>query len=437
MSQLLAISKNTFMQTVRQPIYGIIVLATLGGLALAPSMTGWTLDDDDKMLRDLGLSTLLVQGLFMACFAASTVLNAEIEDKTALTSAAKPVQRVILILGKYVGVFGALLVAHYMAGIAFFMIMRHGVLQTSSDTSDITVLIFGPGLMLLVLIAAGVANYVLDWRYLPSVIGLALPAATLGTLVLLVVDRDWKLNSFEVSQSMDNLPAEVVRDGALRDIIEIRPLEGHGVIEGNRARLVRSLWQGSISDDDRAYLLALAPDHRGWVIDVNLLIKACRTQMEGVEIFKAGVLIIGAIGLLTGIALVISTRFGMITTFVVCILAVGIGLTTDHYLLPRAHVANAEVERARQRAAAAESAGTVRPQAAEDAVDAPIPEDKNWADYAYALLPNFQMFWMVDALSDDRLIPWSYVGSAFSYAGLYILALLALAAALFETRELG
>ena len=52
------------------------VQATLGGLALAPSLTGWTLDNDDKMLRDIGLSTLLIQGLFLTCFAASAICSA-------------------------------------------------------------------------------------------------------------------------------------------------------------------------------------------------------------------------------------------------------------------------------------------------------------------------------------------------------------------------
>ena len=70
MNPLLAIAKNTYLQAVRQPAYGIIVLVTLGGLAMSPFYTGWTLDDDNKMLRDIGLSTLLIQGLFLSCFVA-------------------------------------------------------------------------------------------------------------------------------------------------------------------------------------------------------------------------------------------------------------------------------------------------------------------------------------------------------------------------------
>ena len=44
---------------------------------------------------------------------------------------------------------------------------------------------------------------------------------------------------------------------------------------------------------------------------------------------------------------------------------------------------------------------------------------------------------MVDALNENRLIPFEYLGSALGYAGLYILAALLLAMALFETREVG
>ena len=158
------------------------------------------------MLRDIGLSTLLIQGLFLSCFAACTVLDTEIEDKTVLTVAAKPVSRWQFILGKYLGVLGALAAAHYLGGIAFFMTMRHGVLQTARDTSDPTVLILGPGVMALVVIAAGVMNYLYERRFLPTVFGLAVPLMTLSTTVLLVIDRDWKFKAFETTQTMDNLP---------------------------------------------------------------------------------------------------------------------------------------------------------------------------------------------------------------------------------------
>lgn len=404
MRQLFAIVKNTFLQTVRQPIYGIIVLVTLGGLMLAPSVTGFTLDDDDKMLRDIGLSTLLLQGLFLACFAASSGINTEIEDKTVLTSAAKPVGRFVFILGKYVGVLAAVGAAQYLAGIAFFMVMRHGVLQTAADSSDMTVIVFGPFALIAILLAATAFNYVFDWRFLPTVISLAVPVGTLGVCILLAVDRNWKVQSYEVKQTMDNLPPEINDPALFKGIIEFRPLEGQGMIAGNHGHLVRSVWKGPINDEDRAYLMGLA-EMPQWKKDVNFLVIETRKK-QGPDMFKAGVLVFAAISVLTSVAVAISTRLGMVATYVGGILVACLGLTSDYYLMPFTQSARTD-----------------------------------WlatlAKWVYPLVPNFQVFWMIDALSEDRIIPWGYIVNAYGYAVLCSLAFVALAAALFETREVG
>jgi hypothetical protein len=399
MSRVVAISKNAFLQTVRQPVYGIILLATLGGLALAPSITGWTLDDDNKMLRDIGLSTLLIQGLFLACFAASSVLDVEIEDKSVLTVAAKPVPRWQFVLGKYLGVLGALTAAHYLAGMAFYMTMRHGVLQTARETSDPTVLVLGPGIMLLVLIVAAVLNYIYDWRFLPTVFTLVLPLWTLSTVVLLVIDRDWKIRSFEITQTMDNLPPEVTDPTVLKGIVVFRPLPGDSQIQGHRGLLVRREWDGPINDADHKYLLGLT-DQLQWKRDVDFLVTESR-KAQGLEIFKAGVLVLVALTILSSLAVAAATRLGMIANFVVCLAAIMAGLAADQIIKPIAEAG------------------------------------ETWASIVYRAIPNFQCFWMIDALSDNRVIPWSYLASAASYGVLYALALLLLGMALFETREVG
>jgi hypothetical protein len=399
MNQLIAIAKNTFLQTIRQPVYGIIVLVTLGGLAMAPSITGWTLDDDNKMLRDIGLSTLLIQGLFLSCFAACSVLDAEIEDKTVLTVASKPVSRWRFIFGKYLGVLGALTAAHYLAGIAFFMTLRHGVLQTARDTSDPTVLILGPGMMLLVLIIAGVMNYLYERRFLPTVFVLAIPLMTLSTTILLVIDRDWKFKAFETTQTMDNLPPEAVNPESLNGICEFRPLAGESQIEGHRGLLVRKDWQGPINDADHTYLLNLS-DSLQWKRDVDFLVQETR-KVQGPEIFKAGVLLLVALAMLAGIAVAAATRVGVVATFVISFAAILAGLASDQVIKPLAEAGS------------------------------------TWAAIAYRIIPNFQFFWMIDALADNRVIPWSYLGFAAGYGLIFAAGAVLLSMALFETREVG
>jgi hypothetical protein len=403
MFQLQAIARNTFLQTLRQPLYGIVVIVALGGMALAPSLTGWTLDDDNKLLRDLGLSTLLIQGLFLACFGASSALDQEIEDKTILTIVAKPLARPLLVIGKYLGLIGAIGAAHYLTSIAFFMALRHGVLQSAAEKSDLTVLALGPGVMLLVAIAAATLNYILEWRFLPTLVNLALPALTLSAVVLLVFDRDWKLQRWEVVQTMDDLPPEATEAESLKGIVEFRPLPGDQQLQGHRGFLVRKAIYGPISPGEQDHLLKMSPSLR-WKSDVNFLADSSRAiggMPQRIELIKAIVLILGALAVLTAIAVAASSRIGMVGTFLVCLIVLSAGLCSDQILRPL--------------------------------VDAGV----GWAQAAYRVIPNFQVFWMVDALSDEQVIPWRYVAGGWVYAAAFATAVLMAGVALFETREVG
>ena len=55
----------------------------------------------------------------------------------------------------------------------------------------------------------------------------------------------------------------------------------------------------------------------------------------------------------------------------------------------------------------------------------------------YTLFPNWQLFWLADAVASGKgAFHWGYVGKAFAYASLYLGAVLCVAVALFEDREL-
>lgn len=60
-----------------------------------------------------------------------------------------------------------------------------------------------------------------------------------------------------------------------------------------------------------------------------------------------------------------------------------------------------------------------------------------WASALYAVTPNWQIFWIGDALETGKTdYYWGYVGMGFGYTVFYVGAVLALAVALFEDREL-
>lgn len=59
------------------------------------------------------------------------------------------------------------------------------------------------------------------------------------------------------------------------------------------------------------------------------------------------------------------------------------------------------------------------------------------ARVAYALLPNFQPFWVADQLAAGAAVPWSQVGGALAYGLLATGGLVTITTAVFESRQLG
>jgi len=60
-----------------------------------------------------------------------------------------------------------------------------------------------------------------------------------------------------------------------------------------------------------------------------------------------------------------------------------------------------------------------------------------WGSILYTVTPNWQNFWLADALDAGRnTFQWGYVSKAFAYAICYVGAALAIATAMFEDREL-
>lgn len=124
---------------------------------------------------------------------------------------------------------------------------------------------------------------------------------------------------------------------------------------------------------------------------------------DGVDwrIIGVVVLILFAIWILAAVALACSTRLDIIPTLVICSGVFLLGLMSD-YLLGR-----------------------------------PAAEGSLIANVFYNIIPNWQQFWLADALEKDKPgIPFQYVGLAFAYMVCYTGAALSAALWLFEDREL-
>ncbi len=204
MRQLWSITHNTFMQTVRQPIYGILILIAFGVLLVSFPLSAWTMGEatsdyqqsDQKMFVNLGLATMMISGLLIAAFSASAALSREIEDKTALTVISKPVSRYMFVLGKFFGVAVASALAYYLVSLVFIMLIRHQVMSTGSDKYDIPVIVIGMSGFLLAIAAAFAGNYFFNWSFTTAGVYCGGVLMTVAMALIAFIGKEWEIVPF-------------------------------------------------------------------------------------------------------------------------------------------------------------------------------------------------------------------------------------------------
>ncbi len=320
MHKLFTIAKNTFIETLRQPVYAIIIIAALFLFFMSPSLTMYTMSDDNKLLREIGLSTLFLTSLFIAIFSASGAVAEEIENKTITTVLSKPVQRPIFIVAKFFGVAAAVVLAHYICTIALLMAIRHGVLESASATHDWTVISTAVAVVVAAFLLSAFFNYAYDWKFSSTAIVLTGIFGTLGIVFLSFIDRDWQFN----------------------------------------------------------------PQNNG----INAL-----------DVYGAVLLLLAAI-IIVALAVALSARFNIAVTLSACIGIFLLGLVSDYAF-------------------------------------GELAKTQIWAKICYFLVPNLQIFWIADAIYEGSEVPVKYIVISASYALCYTAAILLLAIALFQRRQVG
>lgn len=378
LEQLFAVARNTFFESIRQPIVLVILTIATIALILANPLSAFTMEDDQRMLIDLGLATIFLCGALLAAFVATGVLTREIENRTALTVISKPISRPVFVVGKFLGVGAALLLATLYMAFVFLLVERHSVLQTVRDPINVPVIVFGVGGGILGVIAAAWANYFYHKVFASTVIVLLTPILALAYLMSLMFRHDFTPQPIAAA---------------------FRP----------------DLWLGLIT-------LAVA------------------------------------ILVLTAIAIAASARLGQVMTLLTTLGVFLLGLLSDHLLGRRIAAINetwlkrAEAEglvRTEEifRTFTLSSGEVQRSPVAETVEIATVPLSSMaqgaetlvhglWTTL-YAIVPNFQVLWLSDALTQDHMIPRDYVGLSIVYGLLQVGIALAIAVFLFQRREVG
>ncbi|MDC0050297.1 ABC transporter permease [Verrucomicrobia bacterium] len=206
MRQIPLIAFNAFMELIRQPVFLLLfTLSVIMCLLLAATpyfgFGGTGIDVvnfDVKMVKDGVLTVMLLSGLFAAVICASTSLAKEISSGTAMVVLSKPVGRMHFLVGKFLGVAGALTVGTYLNLLAVLLASRMGYdAYGNPDIIGVSTIL---GFMLIAYVAAGFLNYFLSKPFVPTCVTLLTVMLTLGFLTVCAMDKQrawWVMDSGE------------------------------------------------------------------------------------------------------------------------------------------------------------------------------------------------------------------------------------------------
>ncbi len=319
MRQFITIALNAFMELVRQPVFLLVMTASVVFVIFLATPYYFAFGDEPKLVKNSTLAVMLLAGLLGAVLSASASFARELRSGTALAVLSKPVGRAQFLLAKYAGLALALTLMMYVIGLGVLLASRMAFdAYGSTDTFAVGIFMLG---LALAFALGGFSNFFLRRPFVSDAVFSVALMTTLAFVAINFFNKEAQPQAFAAGVD----------------------------------------WQ-------------LAP---------------------------AGLLVLFAVWILAGLALACSTRFDMIATLAICSALFLLGIMSD-YLFGR-----------------------------------PAAAGSWWGSALYTLTPNWQLFWLADALDTGKsTFNWGYVGKAFGYMTAYVGAALAVAVTLFEDREL-
>ena len=117
LSRIFPIARNAFREAVRDRVLYNLVVFVLVLIAGAIFLGELSAGQEAKIIVDLGLSAILLFGVFIAIFAGVGLVYKEIERRTLYAILSKPIGRGEFLLGKYLGLCLTLLVNVTIMGV--------------------------------------------------------------------------------------------------------------------------------------------------------------------------------------------------------------------------------------------------------------------------------------------------------------------------------
>ena len=313
MFNYLKISINAFKESVREPIYFLMLLAALALIGCYPSAALFVFSEQLKLVVDSSMATSLIFGLIVAVLCASHTVSREMRNGTVLLLLSKPVFRWSFILGKITGIGAAVTLFTLLCNLAT-----------------------------IVSVYIATDQFRLDWGIFVLYLGLLAAACAVGMLF--------------------------------------------------------NFWRGSSFPEVATYAATLLiPAYA-----IICILTKERPMVSLPDLCCALILLHFAVVAMSTIAVGFATRLDIVPNLSVCTVIFFLGLVSSYLF---------------QRDTGSAFLNLV-------------------CKFCYAVLPNWQFFWLADAIAVNRPIPFVYVVDGFVYVVLYLAICSLWAVAAFQNKEI-
>ncbi len=409
MEAIFHIGRNTFRECLRQPIYIILLLTTLTIIGIHPMVAVWfTFRGQEKLVVDGSVATIMLFGWIMAVLAASHTIDREIETGTVLLIFAKPVSRSAFIIAKIIGIISVMTLFVWVSGLATMIGLRMATDQFRFD-HYLGIAFFLT--MLLACIYGGLRNYFSNQSFpaaAAKALGVGFTVLAIGTYFLPAwadFNRKWGdgfggynwnlarelvLIMFAVWAMAALATALSTRFNLVSNLTICAVIFIVGLMSDYFYKQLLDLKLEQLEKLMHSWFFVLIPFVLfGWVLSLKHYHMRKDSRVKPWEVHTAfGLVLLGLLGQ-------------------------GVHNFTQQVYLE---------EPAGWMKLAARFLFTIKNASAE---------------VLYAMIPNWQKFWLVDAVAAGKPIPAIYIACSAGYIAIFISMFVILAVLLFANREVG
>ena len=119
MGTVIAIARNTFLETIRDRILNAILIFAVVLIGASILLGQLSAGQDVKIIKDLGLAALGFFGVIIAVFVGTSLVHKELDKRTVFVVLTKPVPRSAFLVGKLIGLMMTLTVLTAAMGAAY------------------------------------------------------------------------------------------------------------------------------------------------------------------------------------------------------------------------------------------------------------------------------------------------------------------------------